>query len=69
MFVVFDFKRFQRSTVFRRCMLLDDSNARKRLKGCEAEVANMLDDHWKPIVLEWEFAMDDEDIPLDERRI
>lgn len=41
---------------------------RKRLKGCEAEVANMLDDHWKPIVLEWEHAMDDEDIPLDERR-
>ena len=45
------------------------TTTRKRLKGCEAEVANMLDDRWKPIVLEWEIAMDDEDVPLDERRI
>ena len=40
---------------------------RKRLKGCEAEVANLLDEEWKPIVLEWEVAMNDEDAPLDER--
>ncbi len=41
---------------------------RKRLKGCEAEVASLLDDQWRPIVLEWEVAMDEEDAPLDERR-
>lgn len=41
---------------------------RKRLKGCEAEVARLLDEQWRPIVLEWEIAMDDEDAPLDERR-
>jgi hypothetical protein len=41
---------------------------RKRLKGCEAEVAALLDEQWRPIVLEWEIAMDDEDAPLDERR-
>jgi hypothetical protein len=40
---------------------------RKRLKGCEAEVASLLDEEWKPIVLEWEVAMNDEDAPLDER--
>lgn len=40
---------------------------RKRLKGCEAEVASLLDEEWKPIVLEWEVAMNDEDSPLDER--
>jgi hypothetical protein len=41
---------------------------RKRLKGCEAEVASLLDDRWRPVVLEWEIAMDDDDVPLDERR-
>lgn len=40
---------------------------RKRLKGCEAEVAALLDEEWRPIVLEWEVAMNDEDSPLDER--
>ena len=32
---------------------------RKRLKGCEAEVAKLLDEQWRPIVLEWSFALDD----------
>ena len=41
---------------------------RKRLKGCEAEVAKLLDDTWKPIVFEWELVMDDDNVPLDERR-
>lgn len=40
---------------------------RKRLKGCEAEVAKLLDDRWRPIVLEWEIALGDDDVPLDER--
>jgi len=40
---------------------------RKKLKGCEAEVAHLLDEQWRPIVLEWEVAMNDEDAPLDER--
>lgn len=40
---------------------------RKRLKGCEAEVARLLDEQWRPIVLEWEIAMNDEDAPLDDR--
>jgi hypothetical protein len=40
----------------------------KRLKGCEAEVAKLLDEMWRPIVLEWEIAMDDDaDAPIDER--
>ena len=38
---------------------------RKRLKGCEAEVAKLLDEQWRPIVLEWEIAMNDEDAALD----
>jgi hypothetical protein len=33
---------------------------RKRLKGCEAEVALMMEEQWRAIVLEWEFAMDDD---------
>jgi hypothetical protein len=33
---------------------------RKRLKGCEAEVAKMMEEQWRAIVLEWEFAMDDD---------
>lgn len=41
---------------------------RKRLKGCEAEVSKLLDDHWRAIVLDWEIARDDEDTALDERR-
>jgi len=40
---------------------------RKKLKGCEAEVSKLLDEQWRPIVLEWEVAMNDEDAPLDER--
>lgn len=40
---------------------------RKKLKGCEAEVAKLLDEQWRPVVLEWEVAMNDEDAPLDER--
>ncbi|KAL3906882.1 MAG: hypothetical protein SGILL_009098, partial [Bacillariaceae sp.] len=40
---------------------------RKKLKGCEAEVARLLEEQWRPIVLEWEIAMNDEDAPLDER--
>jgi hypothetical protein len=40
---------------------------RKKLKGCEAEVARLLDEQWRPIVLEWEVAVNDEDAPLDER--
>jgi hypothetical protein len=40
---------------------------RKRLKGCEAEVAMLLDEQWKPIVLEWDQTLED-DSPLDERR-
>ena len=38
---------------------------RKRLKGCEAEVAKLLDDQWRPIVLEWSVSMGDDH--LDER--
>mmetsp|Transcript_2400 Transcript_2400/g.5533 ORF Transcript_2400/g.5533 Transcript_2400/m.5533 type:complete len:772 (+) Transcript_2400:160-2475(+) len=33
---------------------------RKRLKGCESEVAKSMDEQWRAIVLEWEFAMDDD---------
>jgi hypothetical protein len=33
---------------------------RKRLKGCEAEVAQMMEEQWRAIVLEWEFAIDDD---------
>lgn len=40
---------------------------RKRLKGCEAEVAKLLDEQWRPIVLEWSIATDDDEMPLDER--
>jgi hypothetical protein len=40
---------------------------RKRLKGCEAEVAKLLDEQWRPIVMEWEVAMNDEDAALDDR--
>ena len=39
---------------------------RKRLKGCEAEVAKLLDDQWRPIVLEWSVPSSD-DMHLDER--
>lgn len=38
---------------------------RKRLKGCEAEVAQAMDDEWKAIVLEWEYPLDGD---VDERR-
>eukprot|EP00934_Nitzschia_sp_Nitz4_P005106 Nitzschia sp. Nitz4//scaffold178_size73299//66749//69252//NITZ4_005721-RA/size73299-snap-gene-0.136-mRNA-1//1//CDS//3329539188//5096//frame0 len=41
---------------------------RKRLKGCEAEVSRELSEEWRPIVMEWEWAMDDEDGNLEERR-
>lgn len=40
---------------------------RKRLKGCEAEVAKLLDEQWKPVVLEWDQILED-DSPMDERR-
>jgi len=40
---------------------------RKRLKGCEAEVAKLLEEQWRPIVLEWEVTMNDDDVPLDDR--
>jgi len=40
---------------------------RKRLKGCEAEVARLLDEQWRPIVLEWEVVTNDDFAPLDER--
>ena len=33
---------------------------RKRLKGCEAEIAKLLDDQWRPIVLEWSISMGDD---------
>lgn len=39
---------------------------RKRLKGCEAEVGKLLDNQWRPIVLEWTVALHDE-ISVDER--
>lgn len=43
---------------------------RRRLKGCEAEVAKYLDEQWRPVVQEWEMVMDGEDIvPVDERRV
>ena len=38
---------------------------RKRLKGCEAEVAKLLDEQWRPIVLEWSIAKSD-DADLDD---
>ena len=40
---------------------------RKKLKGCEAEVARLLDDQWSSIVLDWEYGQNDEDAPLDDR--
>lgn len=40
---------------------------RKRLKGCEAEVAKLLDEQWKPVVLEWDQILE-YDSPMDERR-
>ena len=40
---------------------------RKRLKGCEAEVAKLLEEQWRPIILEWEVTMNDDDVPLNER--
>ena len=40
---------------------------RKRLKGCESEVAKLLDEQWRPIVLEWSISMNEDDMPLDER--
>lgn len=33
---------------------------RKRLKGCESEVAKAMDEQWRAIVLEWEIAVDDD---------
>ena len=39
---------------------------RKRLKGCEAEVAKLLEDQWRPIVLEWTVSSSN-GLPLDER--
>jgi len=33
---------------------------RKRLKGCETEVARVIDEKWRAIVLEWEFVTDDD---------
>jgi len=41
---------------------------RSRLKGCEAEVARLLDTKWKHITYDWEIDMDINDIPMDERR-
>ena len=38
---------------------------RKRLKGCEAEVAQAMDEQWKAIVLEWEYPLADD---VDDRR-
>jgi hypothetical protein len=40
---------------------------RKKLKGCEAEVARLLEEQWRPIVLEWEVTVNDDDAPLDGR--
>lgn len=40
---------------------------RKRLKGCESEVAKLLDEQWRPIVLEWSISMNEDNMPLDER--
>jgi len=33
---------------------------RKRLKGCEAEVSKLLNDQWRPIVLEWSRPISDD---------
>jgi hypothetical protein len=41
---------------------------RSRLKGCEAEVARLLDTKWKHITHDWEIDMDMNDIPMDDRR-
>jgi hypothetical protein len=41
---------------------------RSRLKGCEAEVAKLLDTKWKHITFDWETEMDMNDIPMDGRR-
>jgi len=40
---------------------------RKKLKGCEAEVAKLLDVKWRPIVLEWSVSEGNDDVPMDER--
>ena len=37
-----------------------------RLKGCEGEVAALLDVRWKQITYDWE-NYDEGDMPLDER--
>jgi hypothetical protein len=43
---------------------------RTRLKGCEEEVAALLDERWNPIVLDWksrDMINHDDDAPVDER--
>lgn len=41
---------------------------RSRLKGCESEVSKKLAGKWKHITFEWEIEVEQEDIPMDERR-
>jgi hypothetical protein len=44
---------------------------RSRLKGCEAEVARLLEPKWKQVAYDWEIEMDphtDVDIPMDGER-
>jgi hypothetical protein len=37
-----------------------------RLKGCEGEIAGLLDERWRQITYDWENF--DDDVPMDERR-
>lgn len=39
-----------------------------RLKGCEGEVAALVDARWKHITYDWE-NYDDGDLPVDEREV
>jgi len=41
---------------------------RSRLKGCEGEVAKLLNDRWKHLAFDWEVEIDYDDSPMDERR-
>jgi len=42
-------------------------NMRPKLKGCEAEVAELLDMHWKPLAFEWTLDFNAQDIPIPSR--
>ena len=42
-------------------------NMRPKLKGCEAEVVELLDMRWKPLAFEWTLDFSAQDIPIPSR--